>query len=132
MISSSINLLATFHLDSPTYRMTVKIVGNLVCIGTCLLETFITSSLFSSLRYSGLNTCYPSNNNALKIETKFLGCPKNLLDSMSIEFKMIPPSSLPNAKKKAILDANTRMVSFAYAYALHTLITKRINAYKSL
>jgi hypothetical protein len=27
----------------------------------------------------------------LKIETKFLGCPKNFLDSISIEFKMIPP-----------------------------------------
>ena len=32
-----------------------------------------------------------SNKSALKIETKFLGCPKNFLDSISIEFKMIPP-----------------------------------------
>ena len=36
-----------------------------------------------------------------------------------------------NKQKEVILDTNTRM-AFYYANALHTLITKRINTYKSL
>lgn len=54
--------------------------------------------------------------------------------AMNIEINQYSYLSPKNntKQKETILDANTRMVSFAYAYALHTLITKRINAYKSL
>ena len=38
VICVQLNLLAAFHLDSPTNKTTVKIIGSHVCIGTCFLK----------------------------------------------------------------------------------------------